>query len=480
MLFTSLEYILFLPLIVLLFFLLRHQYRWALLLAASYFFYAYWRFDFLILVFVSTLVDYWVGIKIGKHQEKRKRKPYLYFSLFINLGLLFVFKYLGFFNEELRHLLQFFDVEYAVPKFDILLPIGISFYTFQTLSYTIDLYRGNRKPERHFGYFALYVAFFPQLIAGPIERSTRLLPQFRKVQKFNWDNISIGGRLFLWGLFKKIIVADYLVLLFQPVFTNPEAYTGGTYLLCIFASVLWIYADFSAYTDMAIGSARLMGYRLMPNFKRPYLSESISEMWQRWHISLTTWINDYMFRPFVRKWSSPVGKYLLVMLIFLTIGFWHGAHWKYLLFGALHGTIIILARLTRKVRRPLMDRVFRKKSVVRVMINILITLAFWSYASVFFLADSIEHAWQIVSNVSGFTNFSSLSKISGLFSVEFLIMGIGSSFLIAGELINSRELENPIDTIKWTPLRWSVYCVLLFMLISFSHQVHSDFFYFQF
>lgn len=480
MLFTSLEYILFLPMIAALYYLLNHRSRWILLLTASYFFYAYWRFDFLLLVVFSTLVDYFVGIQMSKHTEKRDRKKWLYLSLTTNLGLLFVFKYLGFFNEEVRHLFQFFDWPYNLPEWDVLLPIGISFYTFQTLSYTIDIYRGIGKTERHLGYFALYVSFFPQLVAGPIERSTRLIPQLRTNQLFNWVNISEGGRLFLWGMFKKVIVADYMLLVIQPIYYHPEAFSGSHYLLAMAASTIWIYADFSGYTDMAIGSARLFGIRLVPNFKRPYFAESISELWQRWHISLTSWINDYFFRPLVRSAKTTTTRYAAIVLIFLAIGFWHKASWNLLVFGLLHALYIIVNRVTKKFRRNLMDKVLKRTSVIRVTINVLLTLLFWAYSGPLFFSNSIGNAWRIMTHLFVWDSSTPLLAIPGVFTVQYIVMAIGASVFIYSEAINTRVLDNPFDSIRYTGVRWSFYLAMLFLLIVFGHQVSNEFLYFQF
>ncbi|MFT6923811.1 MAG: alginate O-acetyltransferase complex protein AlgI [Crocinitomicaceae bacterium] len=480
MLFTSLEYIFFLPMIAVLYYVLSHRVRWILLLGASYFFYAFWRFDFLILVVLSTLIDYIAGLQMAKHAEKRDRKKWLYLSLFINLGLLFVFKYLGFFNEEVRHLFQLFDLSYSVPEFDILLPIGISFYTFQTLSYTLDIYRSGKAPERHLGYFALYVSFFPQLIAGPIERASRLIPQFRTKQTFNWVNISEGARLFLWGMFKKIIIADYLILFFKPIMDQPELFSGGHYILAMFAATVWIYADFSGYTDMAIGSARFFGIRLVPNFRRPYFAESISELWQRWHISLTSWINDYFFRPLVRKAKSKWARYAAIVLIFLAIGFWHKASWNLLAFGLLHGMYIIINRVTKRSRRKFMDQVLKKTSVIRISINVLLTFLFWTYSSALFVSDSLSHAWHIMTHLFVWDSSASLLDVPGVITVEYIVMAIGTSLFLYSEIINKKIHENPFDSIRFTGIRWSFYLAMIFLLIVFGHQVNNEFFYFQF
>ena len=480
MLFTSIEYFLFLPIIVMLSYLMSHKFRWLILLSASYYFYAYWRFDFLLLVIVSTIIDYWAGIKMSKFEQKMKRRKYLYISIFSNIGMLFFFKYLGFFNEQARSLFSLFEINYPIDELDILLPIGISFYTFQTLSYTIDVYRGNRKAERHLGYFALYVSFFPQLIAGPIERSTSLLPQLRKKIKFDWVNISKGSRLIIWGLFKKLIIADYLVLLFKPIMSNPELFSGSYFFVAMLAAAIWIYADFSGYTDIAIGSARLMGIKLMPNFKRPYFSESISELWQRWHISLTSWVNDYFFKPLIRRAKSRWSRYLAIVFIFFIIGFWHKASWNLIAFGILHSIYIISNRITRKTRRRLVNNIFSNKSLLRKYLNIMLTFFFWMYSSALFVSDSIENSFYIMTQI--FTETPRVLKfdIPGLITADLVVILVGFTILFFAEAINRKTLENPFDSITNIFIRWPVYFIMIFLLIIFGHQTSNDFFYFQF
>jgi alginate O-acetyltransferase complex protein AlgI len=369
MTFVSIEYLFFLPIVVLLYFFLPPKHRWGLLLVASYLFYAWWNAGFLILIVVSTLVDYWAGLMMGKHDQKQQRKPFLYVSLVVNLGMLFSFKYLGFCNEIIRNVLSVFETNYPVDKLDILLPVGISFYTFQTLSYTIDVYRGDREPEKHLGMFALYVSFFPQLVAGPIERSTILLPQLYVKQTFRWKNMSAGFRLILWGAFKKLLIADYLYLFFHDIFIQPEGYSGSVYVVAVLSGVIWIYADFSGYSDMAIGSARLFGIHLIPNFKRPYFSQSIAELWQRWHISLTNWVTHYISRPLLKGTRSVQGKYMVIALVFLIIGIWHGANLTFVVFGLLHGVYTIFHRLTKNTGRRILSTILGNNEIAKKGVN---------------------------------------------------------------------------------------------------------------
>ena len=269
-------------------------------------------------------------------------------------------------------------------------------------------------------------------------------------------------------------------MLIVPIMRNPEQYSGGVFVIGMIATTLWIYADFSGYTDIAIGSARLFGIRLLPNFKRPYLSASISELWQRWHISLTTWINEYFFRPLIRISSSWFWRYFSILLIFTSIGFWHGATWNFIAFGLLHGIYITLNRITKSFRRRQMNRVLSRTSIIRKAINVFITLLFWTFSSVFFIADNLQESWYIISHLTEWNGLQELSNVPGIYTVHFIIILLGSGLFIASEIINRKELENPWDNVCFTGIRWGTYALMIFMLISFGHQVSNEFFYFQF
>ncbi len=350
MLFNSIEFLLFLPVVVLLYYALPHRYRWGLLLAASYYFYAAWKLEYLVLIIASTLIDYYAGLRMGAEEHQRKRRKFLYLSLAGNLGMLLGFKYFNFFSDSVRVALEQFNIFADTPHLEFLLPVGISFYTFQSMSYTIDLYRGERDVERHLGIFALYVAFFPQLVAGPIERSTHLLPQFRERVTFDYGRTTSGLRLILWGFFKKIVIADQLALFVQQVYGSPGEWSGPAVLLASYFFAFQIFCDFSAYTDIARGSARIMGFDLMENFNRPYFSRSIREFWARWHISLSTWFRDYLYIPLggnrVVKWRW----YYNLMVVFVVSGLWHGANWTFVAWGFLHGAYLVLGIVTQDWR----------------------------------------------------------------------------------------------------------------------------------
>lgn len=359
MLFNSLEFLLFFPVVVALYFATPARYRWILLLAASYYFYAAWKAEYLVLIIGSTVVDYWAGLRMGRHETRTGRRPFLIASVVTNLGVLFTFKYFNFFNDSVRAVLDRANIFYDVPAFELLLPVGISFYTFQSLSYSIDVYRGQKTPERHLGIFALYVAFFPQLVAGPIERSTHLLPQFFEQHRFEYDRAVDGLRLILWGFFKKLVIADRLAIYVNEVYGNPGAHSGGAIALATYFFAFQIYCDFSGYSDIAIGSARVMGYDLMDNFRRPYFAKSIREFWSRWHISLSTWFRDYVYVPLGGSRVATWVWYSNLMIVFLVSGLWHGANWTFVVWGGLHGTYMVVGLATQRLRSGAWDSLSR-------------------------------------------------------------------------------------------------------------------------
>ena len=357
MLFNSLDFVVFFPAVVLAYFATPNRFRWALLLAASYFFYASWRVEYLLLIWASTLVDYWAALQMGRRQTRTARRPFLIGSLVANLGLLGAFKYFNFFSASVQEALARLNVFIDAPYLDVLLPVGISFYTFQTLSYSIDVYRGEREPERHLGFFALYVSFFPQLVAGPIERADRLIPQLRASQRFVYDDVSWGLCKIAYGFFKKLVVADRLAIFVNAVYANPEQATSWTALLAGVFFAFQIYCDFSGYSDIAIGTARIMGIRLSENFRRPYLAPSMRVLWQRWHITLTLWLRDYLFRPLRgRGRPSTRRQVVAVSIVFLAFGIWHGANWTFLICGLMAGAYVLLDQFTAVSR----GRLWRK------------------------------------------------------------------------------------------------------------------------
>ena len=360
MLFNSPEFLLFLPIVFGLYWFVVQRNLKAqnmLLVIASYVFYGWWDWRFLGLIAFSTLVDYLVGLQIEGAQEKRAKKAWLGVSLLVNLGLLCYFKYSNFFIDSWVDAWASAGVTMHVSSLKVILPVGISFYTFQTLSYSIDIYRGNLKPTRSFINFAAFVSFFPQLVAGPIERASRLLPQIENKRVFKYEEGVAGLRLILWGMFKKVVVADTCAIYANDIFANYTEYSGPTLMLGAVYFAFQIYGDFSGYSDIAIGTAKLFGIQLMTNFKTPYFSRDIAEFWRRWHISLSTWFRDYLYIPLggsrVGKWKSVRN----VFIIFLVSGFWHGANWTFIVWGGIHAALFLPLLLRGKNRRYTSDTI---------------------------------------------------------------------------------------------------------------------------
>jgi len=380
MLFNSLEFLVFFPLVIMLYYALPFGYRWLLLLVASYVFYMWWKAEYALLLLLSTGIDYFAAIALDKTENRTKRKWLLALSLCSNLGILFFFKYFNFVNTNLGSVSELFGLAYQPSPLDVLLPVGISFYTFQTMSYTIDVYKRNMKAEKHFGYFALYVTYFPQLVAGPIERAERLLPQLHVHHPLSAENISRGLKLIFWGMFKKVAVADNLAPYVNEVFNHPQQYEGLSFMLATVFFSFQIYYDFSGYSDIAIGSARIMGVHLMTNFNHPYFAKSIAEFWRRWHISLSTWFRDYVYIPLGGNRNN---HYRNILITFLLSGLWHGANWTFIVWGGLHGLYMVVAEKTKSFQHKLIGG-----KAAHVVITYLLVLFAW----IFFRANSIGDA----------------------------------------------------------------------------------------
>ncbi len=347
MLFNSWQFLIFFPVITTLYFVLPHKYRWFLLLVASCVFYAAFVPAYLLILGATIIIDYVAGIYIEKNLGKR-RLLFLIISVAANVGTLAFFKYFNFFNDNVSYLAHFIGWNYPIQSLKILLPIGLSFHTFQAMSYTIEVYRGHQKAEKHLGIYALYVMFYPQLVAGPIERPQNLIHQFYEQHKFEYQRVADGLKLMAWGMFKKVVIADRLSILVNQVYGNPTEFTGFPLILATVLFAFQIYCDFSGYSDIAIGAAQVMGFKLMDNFNRPYFSKSIGEFWKRWHISLSTWFKDYVYIPLG---GNKVGKWhwqFNIFLVFLISGLWHGANWTYVIWGGTKRRIFDFFSLDRK------------------------------------------------------------------------------------------------------------------------------------
>jgi len=485
MLFNSLEFLVFLPLVVAVYFICPYRYRWALLLIASYYFYAAWAPEYLILIVASTLIDYVLAIQVAKASVKARRKGLLALGLLLNLGLLFALKYFNFFNDSLRALLDQFNVFYNVPAFQALLPVGISFYTLQTLSYTIDVYRGKTEPERHLGIFALFVSFFPQLVAGPIERAGRMLPQFHTNHGFSASRVSGGLRLILWGMLKKVVIADRLGIYVDAVYNNPSDYRGLPIILATYFCAIQIYCDFSGYSDIAIGAARVMGYDLMENFRQPYCSRSVAEFWRRWHVSLSTWFKDYLYIPLggnrVPKWRW----YANLMVVFLVSGLWHGANWTFVLWGALHGFYCLLEAWTKEIRDKVAQALhLEEKAAVRTMIGTLVTFNLVCFAWIFFRASSISDAFLLVSNL---TQISISTNINAPWTGVVDNPGLETAFALGlvalsavAHLVRDQKLQMPPSIERRIWVRWAAYLLLALAIMNLGIAKETPFIYLQF
>ncbi len=490
MLFNSLDFLIFFPIVVFLYFAIPHRFRWILLLVASYYFYMCWKAEYIILIIVSTLIDYVAGIQMGRHSDnKKKRKFFLMMSLCSNLGLLFAFKYFNFFNDSFRAVFNHFNIFYGIPHFKALLPVGISFYTFQTLSYSIDVYRGQKDPEKHLGIFALYVSFFPQLVAGPIERSVQLMPQFYKKFNFDYVRVTDGLKLMLWGMFKKVVIADRLAIFVNQVYNSPHDYTGLPLIMATYFFAFQIYCDFSGYSDIAIGTAQVLGFNLMDNFRRPYFSKSISEFWSRWHISLSSWFRDYLYIPLGGNRVAKPRWFFNMFFVFLVSGLWHGANWTFVVWGALHGFYLIASIATYPLRKKV-HQFFRlhEHHGIHKFIQVFVTFHLVLLAWIFFRANSLSDAWYIVCNLVPNLSvltvkelyWGLLTEAYGLNIYEFFIAIVSILFM---EYIHLLQRHSGIrNMLSHRPLwiRWLVYYIMILSTLIFGVFEQQQFIYFQF
>lgn len=426
MLFNSFHFILFFIVVTTLYFVLPPRIRWILLLLSScYFYMAFVPIYILILVF-TIIIDYFAGILIEK-ANKRYRRSYLILSLVANIGVLAFFKYFNFLDTNLSILLNGVGLKNPIPYLAILLPIGLSFHTFQAMSYTIEVYRGNQKAEKHFGIYSLYVMFYPQLVAGPIERPQNLLHQFREKHKFEYQRIVDGLKLMLWGFFKKLVIADRLAIYVNATYNNPHEHTGMTLLLATVFFAFQIYCDFSAYSDIAIGTAKVMGFKLMTNFNRPYFSKNISEFWKRWHISLSTWFRDYLYISLGGNRVSIPRWYINLLIVFIISGLWHGANWTYIIWGALNGFYLVFAIVTYNKRKNISEFIgLNNFPHLSNFLAILTTFALSCFAWIFFRANSVNDAFYIIKKIADFKGPIFISQLSvilyPIFGIFFLLL----------------------------------------------------------
>lgn len=471
MLFNTIEYLLFLPIVVIIYFLLPHKLRWILLLAASYFFYMSWKVEYVFLIAISTLIAYSSGVLMEKYPGKKSKLLLLILNLSANLGILFFFKYFNFAAENINLLFDKLEIGKDIPLMSFLLPVGISFYTFQALSYSIDVYFGKEKAEKHLGYFALYVSFFPQLVAGPIERFSRLTPQLKAKHDFTYDNLANGLRLILYGLFIKMVIADNLAGIVDKIYAAPNNYSSLDILKGVVFYSFQIYSDFYGYSVIAIGSAKIMGVNLMNNFKTPYLAKNIAEFWQRWHISLSTWFRDYLYYPLGGNRVKKSRWALNIMIVFVVSGIWHGANWTFLIWGALYGVLYILEKVVNSTFK--LEKEHKPYSLGHILLS-LKTFALVTLIWVFFRSQSFSEAMNI---------FTLLFSGSGQITEALIIPGYVwfwlIFFVITDILLYNKRFDSWMANI---PLigRWIIYAIFIFSIIVHAGVENFPFIYFQF
>jgi len=486
MLFNSLDFAIFLPVVFLLYWFVAQKnlkLQNILIVISSYIFYGWWDWHFLSLILLSTLVDYSVGLGLLKQENLTKRKILLWTSVLVNLGLLGFFKYYNFFLDNFITAFSFFGSPIKANSLNIILPVGISFYTFQTLSYTIDVYKRKLEPTKDFIAFSAFVSFFPQLVAGPIERAANLLPQFYKKRIFNYSKAADGMRQILWGLFKKIIIADNCAEYANLIFNNSENYNGSTLVLGTIFFSFQIYGDFSGYSDIAIGTSRLFGFNLKQNFAFPYFSRDFAEYWRRWHISLSTWFRNYLYIPLGGSRGSTLMKVRNVFVIFIVSGFWHGANWTYILWGALNAIYILPLVLTNNNRNNL-EIVAKGKLLPSTKEFFLMFLTFGLnlFAWILFRAESVNHALQYSSEIFSKSLFTipKGSDFIGTTLHPLTILTLISIFMVIEWLARGDKfaLEKILLNIN-KYLRVIIYFILMFYIITHISN-EQEFIYFQF
>lgn len=476
MLFNSLEFIAFFLVVTPLYYLLPHKFRWFHLLVASCWFYMAFVPVYILILFATIIIDYVAGILIEQAQG-RKRKHYLVISLVANIGVLFVFKYYNFFVGNINTASGL-----SIPLLTILLPVGLSFHTFQAMSYTIEVYRGNQKAETHFGIYALYVMFYPQLVAGPIERPQNILHQFHERKSFSYGNVVNGLKMIAWGMFKKVVIADRLAVYVNEVFDHHTQYEGIPVLIACVFFALQIYLDFSAYSEIALGCAKTLGFDLMVNFRSPYFARSVAEFWSRWHISLSTWFRDYLYIPLGGNRISQRRTVLNQFIVFMVSGFWHGANWTFIFWGFLHGTYVSAENILRR----------RTRFTMPLFLKRLFILALITFAWIFFRATSLSQAFEMIGSsvrhipgqIEAIISNTDLARLKLLYankesSILFLSVIFGALILV----IESRQKERSITDYFASlgrPLRYAAYLFLIYGSIVFGIFEKNQFIYFQF
>lgn len=484
MLFNSFSFLIFFPVVVTIYFVMPHRFRWAWLLVASCYFYMAFIPVYILILFFTIGIDYVAGILI-ENATGPKRKSLLILSIVANVGVLAVFKYFNFINANANAVAEVFNLPYDFPPLAIILPIGLSFHTFQAMSYTIEVYRGNQKAERHLGIYALYVMFFPQLVAGPIERPQNLLHQFYEKHVFEYDRVTNGLRRMAYGLFLKVVIADRLAEYVNVVYNNPANYKGLSFVVATIFFAFQIYCDFAGYSYMAIGAAEVMGFRLMRNFNRPYLARSISEFWGRWHISLSTWFRDYVYIPLGGNRVALSRWYFNLLVTFFLSGLWHGANWTFVIWGTLNGLYLVASLVTSTFRRQLAGVTgLLQNPRLRAGWGMLFTFGLTCFAWIFFRAANLDDALYIIRSMLTrpvpHDIIPDALRAEGITKVAVAYSGLLITGLIIFEYVCGRVNFPRAFSAQPTWLRWSVYyagCMAIWLLGVTSE---TAFIYFQF
>lgn len=481
MLFNSIDFFVFLPIVFLFYWITKNKnikLQNIIIVISSYIFYGWWDWRFLSLILFSTLIDYNIGIQLFVERNNTKRKLLLWLTIIINIGLLGFFKYFNFFLDNFSHAFTYFGTKFSINTFSIVLPIGISFYTLQTLSYSIDIYHRKFKPTKDYIAFSAFVCFFPQLVAGPIERAKDLLPQFIKKRIFNYSKAVDGLKQILWGLFKKIVIADNCSIYSDLIFNNSQDYSGSTLVLGALFFTFQIYCDFSGYSDIAIGTSRLFGLELKQNFNFPYFSKSIPEFWNKWHISLSNWFRDYIYIPIGGNNGSLKFRIRNIFIVFILSGLWHGANWNYIIWGVLNSVYFIPYILSKKKH----FRIKQKHNLYLKIKNftlLIITFSLTVFSWIFFKTKSITHAIYYIQGILSMSLFSPPS-FNGINKAILILYFI--SFFIYIEW-RGRKSKYAIEILgkNWNQVtRWTFYSILIFVIGMFSPLFDNTFIYFQF
>ena len=483
MLFNSFHFLIFFPIVFLVYFAMPKNYRWYVLLASSLYFYMVWKPAYIILIIITSLVAYFSARLIDTERYRKNKKLILILSLIINFGILFLFKYYNFFNITLS---SFLPVDLLLPRLNLLLPMGISFYTFQTASYCIDVYRGTTPSEKNYAYLLLYVTFFPQLVAGPIERSDRLLPQLKNPKPFEYYRITEGIRYMALGMFKKVVIADNLAVCVDTVYNDVAGSNGFQLLVALFLFSIQLYCDFAGYSDIALGAAKIFGIDLMQNFKRPYFSKSIREFWTRWHISLSEWFKDYVYIPLGGSRRGKVRCYLNYFIIFTLSGLWHGADMSFVVWGFLQGLCIVFEMITFNLGEKIYSFLHIGQKLKNA-IKIIATYLFFTFTCVFFRSSSVQDAtvairkiwWNRADYLNSSYIVESLTDMNlDTFNIIFFSILLVSLFIIS--FLSRRESITLIVARQKAPLRWAIYILTALVLFVFRFSGEQNFIYFQF